>query len=543
MGGKRRTWAVMFIVAASSFGWILTGCEKPPGGRLSQGAPNILIVNSTSPTPNDQNAYLDQPILIHFNQEVDPLTVNHGTIRVIGPGGTVNGTFSVRWAEVSFTPDVNFTPNTSYSVTVASFSSAPFCVLSMLGDGLETTHILNFQTGTQYTPDTDPPSVLGIWVSNGTSNVVELSITDPTVTMNISPATTIIVEFDEGMLQSSFLCTGTNSTFSLIDQTNPTNPINGSFRFFNKNSRVVFYPLRTVGDPFLKVGTNYTLLLTSQLQDDSLNPGPNNLAPAPIQVAFRTRNPIDLALTSTAVSGTFVIGETVTATGGATGTIKSISSTGGTTEITVDALTISGVFVDAENITGGASSAVANNILVTRQPYNGWNSPSLTSPYAEMFSSINMLDPNNTSAVWNIASAAQRLEGGYGAAALAGSGVDGPFNPTTSQALSTSTRPFGYNYTSIFIPSNVTISGAGINPLIIKSQGDVTIEGTISVDGNSGISTAFIANYAGTPGGQGGPGGFSGGSGNPPPGVTPIRSAGGSGPSGGQGGLWQRDRR
>ncbi len=523
--GKHLTAAVVAAALVS----LLAGCE--PGGRRSQGDPNYLVVNSSVPAQGSQNAYIDQVIELHLNQTVDHLTVNPGTIKIAGPLGTVNGTYTVNTAAVLFTPDQNFSPNTSYSVTVDGFTSAPFCLLSTEGDGLQSQYLLSFSTGTQYTPDTDPPSVSAIWVSNGTTDLVQLPLTGGTVTMNISPATSVIVEFDEGMLSSSF----DSTTFSLIDQTNPTNPLNGSWRFFNKNSRVVFYPLRTPTNPFLNVGTNYTLLLTASLTDDSMNPGRNNLAPAPVQVAFRTRDPIDLEFTSGAISGTFQPSETVTAApSGATGTVK--TSAAGV--VVIDALTITGTFAAGDTVTGGASGAVANSITITRQPYNGWNRPSANSPYAEMFSTATMLDATQSSAIWNTGSSAQRLEGGYGAAALAGSGADGPFNPTQSQTLSTTTRAFGYNYTSINIPSTITITGAGTNPLIMRSQGDVIIDGTITVNANPGQSILTAFNHPGGPGGAGGPGGYAGGSGDPVPGVTPFRSAAGSGPTAGGGGLW-----
>ena len=101
----------------------------------------------------------------------------------------------------------------------------------MMGDGLIAQHVLSFQTGTQYVPDTDPPSVLAIYVSDGSDTPVSLPTDNSTsITLNVSPATSIIVEFDEGMSPSSV----DPNSFSLIDQNNPTTPINGTFRFFNK---------------------------------------------------------------------------------------------------------------------------------------------------------------------------------------------------------------------------------------------------------------------------------------------------------------------
>ncbi len=442
---------------------VLAGCQ--PGGRRSEGEPNYLVIQSTDPAQGAQSAYLDQSIIIQFNQDVDSNTVNPGTVNVQGPNGTVKGTYSVNYSQVIFTPDQNFSPNTSYSVTIPGWASNPFCILSLKGDGLQAQHVLSFKTGTQYVPDTDPPSVVAIYVSNGTRNLVSLPIGDTSsITLDISPATSIIVDFDEGMTPGSF----TPNTFSLIDQNNPTTPLNGTFRFFNKDSRAVFYPGTANPGGFLDPsgsGTgNYTLLLTSGLQDNSRNPGPNDLFPAPVQVAFRTR---------------------------------------------------------------------AN-----------WNDPSSTSPYAENFSDQNMLDINFTNAIWNSAPTAQRLEGGYGAAALAGAGIDGAFSPTQSTILSTSKRPFGYQYTSVNVPQGVLVQVVGSHPAIIRSRGNMTIAGAIVADGMNGTNhpnTFSGFDVPGTPGGQGGPGGFAGGSGNPSNTSNyPWVSGDGQGPSNsaGKGGTW-----
>ncbi|MHC4600766.1 MAG: hypothetical protein ACYS47_17380, partial [Planctomycetota bacterium] len=252
------------------------------------------------------------------------------------------------------------------------------------------------------------------------------------------------------------------NSFSLIAHHNPTTPINGSFRFFNKNTRVMFYPDTTpsASAPFLATSSNYTLLLTSALQDDSLNPGPNSLNPAPVQVAFRTRA--------------------------------------------------------------------------------AWNTPSPASPYSETFSTNNMLDANSTNAIWNSAPSAQRLEGGYGAAALAGSGVDGAFNPTQNTILSTNPRPFGYQYTSVSIPQGVTITLVGTNPAILRAQGNFTMStgSALVADGANGGNVANY-NLPGGPGGAGGAGGNNGGAGNPSNVANyPWPSDSGMGASGGTGGTW-----
>jgi hypothetical protein len=173
-----------------------------------------------------------------------------------------------------------------------------------------------------------------------------------------------------------------------------------------------------------------------------------------------------------------------------------------------------------------------------------WHEPSSTSPYAETFSDQNMLDVNNTNAIWNSAPTGQRLEGGYGAAALAGSGADGDFAPTTNMILSTSSRPFGYQYNSVNIGQGVQVTVVGSNAAIIRSRGDFTVAagGAIIADGMQGgsqVNSNAGFNQPGQPGGAGGPGGYNGGSGNPANVSNyPWTSDNGLGPSGGQGGQW-----
>jgi hypothetical protein len=100
-------------------------------------------------------------------------------------------------------------------------------------------------------------------------------------------------------------------------------------------------------------------------------------------------------------------------------------------------------------------------------------------------------------------------------------GADGAYNPTVNTVVTL--PPSGVlNYTTINIPSGVTVTyqkNAANTPVFMLATGDVTINGTISVNATIGTSAA----------GQGGPGGFNGGYG-----VTSTDPAGrGLGPGGG----------
>lgn len=109
-------------------------------------------------------------------------------------------------------------------------------------------------------------------------------------------------------------------------------------------------------------------------------------------------------------------------------------------------------------------------------------------------------------------------------------GADGAFSPTgASGTVVTVPVPASgvFNYTTVTIPAGlkvVYVPNAQNNPVTILASGDVSIAGTISVDGQSGSGAGF--------GGLGGPGGARGGN-------AGVDSSGGSladGPGAGRGG-------
>ena len=96
--------------------------------------------------------------------------------------------------------------------------------------------------------------------------------------------------------------------------------------------------------------------------------------------------------------------------------------------------------------------------------------------------------------------------------ALFNSGSTGALGPLTFSAMSTArhiTLPVDgkLNYTTVNIPAGVTVTfikNAANTPVYMLAQGNVTINGTISVNGTGGSAVP----------GQGGPGGFNGGYGS-----------------------------
>jgi len=121
-------------------------------------------------------------------------------------------------------------------------------------------------------------------------------------------------------------------------------------------------------------------------------------------------------------------------------------------------------------------------------------------------------------------------------------GTDGPFNPTVNTELQV--PPSGvFNFTSVNIPIGVTVTfrkNTTNTPVVILASGDVTIAGTININGKNSTDVGAAGNGNlgddGLPG-EGGPGGFGGGSGGRASDTAAGRAAGsGLGPGAGQAG-------
>jgi hypothetical protein len=130
---------------------------------------------------------------------------------------------------------------------------------------------------------------------------------------------------------------------------------------------------------------------------------------------------------------------------------------------------------------------------------------------------------------WSGIAAAQTFNSGS-------TGADGAYAPSCSPTPCTVTEtlpPDGiFNYTTVTIPSGVTVrytKNAANTPVTILATGDVTINGTINVNGTAGAqgSTATSVVRLGAPGG---PGGFNGGNG---PVAGGVAATNGHGPGGG----------
>ena len=108
-----------------------------------------------------------------------------------------------------------------------------------------------------------------------------------------------------------------------------------------------------------------------------------------------------------------------------------------------------------------------------------------------------------------------------------GSGIEGAFTPTASTTLDSGTHQFSV----VDIPSGVTITVTGTEPLVIQSTGPVNIAGALELSGKSGGSMNSCCGSAA--------GGAAGGGGGGAGGAAPYSGGGkaGTGPGAGHGGL------
>jgi hypothetical protein len=111
----------------------------------------------------------------------------------------------------------------------------------------------------------------------------------------------------------------------------------------------------------------------------------------------------------------------------------------------------------------------------------------------------------------------------------AGDGSDGAFEPTANVNLDTTINGGVFNFTTVNVPVGVVVTASGPNPLRIRVQGPVLIEGELRGDGSSTASHV---------GGAGGPGGGDGGVGGVGVGATGLNGIGLGGGVAGAGGNW-----
>lgn len=133
---------------------ILSGCANDDFESQEFGI--CPAVTSTDPVNQATNVFPDQLIQVNFNTEVDPATISSSSVNITAMGTAINGTLGTVGSTVTFTPDQNLDPNTTYTGKV--FSS----VTNTFGLAMLTDYVWSFSTGAVSTPiviETDPDNL------------------------------------------------------------------------------------------------------------------------------------------------------------------------------------------------------------------------------------------------------------------------------------------------------------------------------------------------------------------------------------------------
>lgn len=121
---------------------IITGCAKDDFQETLGLCP---AVTSTNPINGATSVPLNQVVVVTFNEELNPNTINANSFIVTG-SSTLSGSITYSGLTASFTPTVNFTPNTTYSVKITT------AVKDLRGNALQEDYTFTFSTGATLQP-------------------------------------------------------------------------------------------------------------------------------------------------------------------------------------------------------------------------------------------------------------------------------------------------------------------------------------------------------------------------------------------------------
>ncbi len=130
---------------------LFAGCEKDDYQETIGICP---LVVSTDPADGDTNVFLDKVITVTFNEEMNPATLNAGSITIEGQSeitGTI--TYDQSTLTASFTPSELLTSSTTYAGRVKT------TVKDLDGNALQEDYVWTFSTGENIAPmviATDP---------------------------------------------------------------------------------------------------------------------------------------------------------------------------------------------------------------------------------------------------------------------------------------------------------------------------------------------------------------------------------------------------
>ncbi len=190
---NRIIFATLSIFALSTILLIPFGCG---GGGDGDGTPadtTAPTVVSVSPSSDGTDIATNTSISVTFSEDMDPSTVNEGTITVSSSSGTlsasddgpssrnVTGTVSYANMIATFTPAADLAFATTFTVTVTTG------VTDLAGNALAAAYVFMFSTGLE--PDTTPPTVTGTTPDDGDEDLDLDTVVSATFSEPVDPST------------------------------------------------------------------------------------------------------------------------------------------------------------------------------------------------------------------------------------------------------------------------------------------------------------------------------------------------------------------
>lgn len=192
---------------------IITGCAKDDFQETLGLCP---VVTSTNPINGATSVPLNQVVVVTFNEELNPNTINANSFIVNG-SSTLSGSITYSGLTASFTPTVNLSPNTTYSIKITT------AVKDLRGNALQEDYIFTFSTGATLQPiviSTSPTSnetgVVLNKVARATFNMPMDATTLNTSTFTLKQGTTTITGVVTYSGNNAFFTPSTNLVSNTI---------------------------------------------------------------------------------------------------------------------------------------------------------------------------------------------------------------------------------------------------------------------------------------------------------------------------------------
>lgn len=187
---------------SSQFVWTFTTGENLEHVPLS--------IASTVPVSGEADFPLNSVILITSNMELDPTTVTTSTFKVSTSDSPVEGTVNYDSHVASFTPSVNFLPNTLYQVTISG-------MICNNGNGLASDYIWTFNTGSSthqddFTVLAREPAENSTLVSR--SVLIRITFSEPPIPISVTSSTFFLTEPNGSTVEGTIVVDDKIATFT-----------------------------------------------------------------------------------------------------------------------------------------------------------------------------------------------------------------------------------------------------------------------------------------------------------------------------------------